>query len=148
MKFLKLQCVLICVLILFLSCEEPKKNFYKDKMQSRDLYRLPIIDPYQLITSYCCKSWSFYGGSKNKFKNDFSVDSVNYESGFISFYSQDSSTGWVVFNAKTTELKIFEDNYLNFIKYLDEIKIHAKLYSAEYVHRQWLEDKKLPWKIN
>jgi len=145
--------IFFSLLVLF-ACEEPKQiDFYASERSGHDLNRLPIIEPHQLITSYCCEDWEFIYSlgmdSMGRFSADgFSVDSLNYENGFIVFYSSDSWRNWGVHDTKTNKPRFFDNNYIDFLEYVDSIKVTNKLYRAKDVYNEFKETKKLPWKIN
>lgn len=142
----------ILYLILFLSftsCFNQKKenkDFYFKSMGGHDIWRLPIIEPYELSTTNCCRTWTFSNSSEfgSDFKVNFSVDSVNYTDNSILIYSPGSLINWSVLDVKSKSVVNF-DNHSDFALYAKSKGFTSKLYSAESVYQSWKETCQLPW---
>ena len=63
--------------------------FYKDSMHGRDVWRLPLIKPHELITADCfkaCNGWSYQVASLAR--KQFVPDSINLQGRYILFHSE------------------------------------------------------------
>ena len=124
---------------LLLQCREDKFSFYKNAMRAHDVWRLPIIEPYEVITADCCKTWNF---QKPDFQGNFTVDSVNFKNGCILFYGYPSEYGFL--DVKRKRIAKF-NNYRQFADSLNAREIRAKLFCTESVYNNWRETGQLPW---
>lgn len=89
---------------LYMRQKEEPFRFYKEPMRSRDVWRLPIIEPHELITADCfnsCNGWSYQVAGAGL--TDFSADSINYQAGLISFHSE-AGPSYGFLNIKTNKL--------------------------------------------
>ena len=142
--------VILSVLVLplliaayFFSSHSKKEKFafYEESMMrnENDVWRLPIIEPYELITADCCKSWNF---QKLDFQGNFTADSVNLKNDCIMFYGYPSEYGFL--DIKRKRIAKF-NNYRQFADSLNARGISAKLFHTEAVYNNWRETGQLPW---
>ncbi|MDJ1471862.1 hypothetical protein QNI19_29525 [Cytophagaceae bacterium DM2B3-1] len=129
------------------SCAESKHDFYKDQMEGFDVWRLPIVKPYRLLTADCfskvrCIGWSF---QSRDFLETFTVDSVNYDNNYILFYTPYNRENYVAIDVIIKKVYKFT-NAKAYKVFLKENKIDDELYSVHYVHASWKATTELPWK--
>lgn len=153
-KHLKIIIIVFLSIILFNNCffyekKLDKDNFYEFSMLQYDLWRLPIVYPYQLTSAYCCEDWTFGAYSQYGHVFDFSVspDSVNFENDHIILHHPYSNglLPWLVFNINTKEKYQFED-YKSICKFRLEHSISDTMYSCEEVYYNWRDKGELSWK--
>ncbi len=128
-------------------CEDPKRDFYKDEMEGHDVWRLPIVKPYRLITADCfsaegCNGWNFHS---RDFLEGFTVDSLNYDNGYILIYTPYNSDNYIAIDVTLKKIYKFSD-INNYKAFLRKKKIDNQLYSVKYLHNSWKRTKELPWK--
>lgn len=134
-----LRVLLFSILFTISRCAEEKRDFYRDYKQGHDVWRLPIIKPYQLITAACCNGWNL---QSKDFNESFTVDSVNLEKNYIFIFTYSDS--WSVIN--TTNKEVFKfDHRKNFTEFVSKIGASPKLYSTEAVYDSWRKTGQLPW---
>lgn len=145
-KRIMAHATLLPLFLVLSQCNEEKFSFYKDPMQGygdatpgHEAWRLPIIEPYDLITANCCQDWNF---QKSDFKGNFSADSVNFASGYILYYGYPSTYGYLDIQRQ----KIIRiDTYRNFVDSVNAKGITKKLYKTEAVYQCWRKTGQLPW---
>jgi hypothetical protein len=84
--------VLPLVLLMGQRTDKEKPSFYQGPMKESDVWRLPLVEPYEFITAYCCASWNYQpaGASEN-----FTADSVNYVKGYILYFGYPDTYGFL-----------------------------------------------------
>ena len=125
---------------------EKPKFYFEDNLES-DVWRIPIIEPYQLITAdgssqqqagYC--RWNF---QEPGFAGSFHPDSLNYQRGFITFHdAQQHSYGVCDLTHKNVS---FYGDYKQFRKFTDARSLSKALYNTELVYEGWSQTRLLPW---
>lgn len=128
------------------SCKETNKesNFY-EYSQKFDLYRLPLVKPYELISANKGFNWFF---KNNNF--EIEVDSVGISDSFIVIYSSSvykpelggRFEQWLVINHKTNEISV------NTFEEFKEFKNNNNLtmYDVNEVYKVFNENLQLPTK--
>jgi len=137
----------ISSLILIISCNKKQTNFYTKSTEARDIWRIPIIEPYQLLTSHCCDGWNFSIGSE--FSKDFDifgeVDSINVCKENILVYMKNNWKGvYSICDVKNKTSTSFETFY-DYKNYCIENDISYDLYLTNNIHSGWDKTKQLPW---
>jgi hypothetical protein len=138
------------LILVLCSCseEQEKKSFYSYGMQAHDVWRLPIIEPYQLITASRIRvnTWNFSPHSKlgKAFKIGLTVDSLNVDKGIILIYNPLNDNNWVALNINEKTTTEFTDRS-SFDEFIVENKLSQKLYSTEVVYKAWEKTGQLPW---
>lgn len=127
-----------------------KDNFYEYSMLESDVWRLPIIYPYQLTSAYCCNSWTIgiYNHYGHIFGSPVSPDSINYNNNHIILHHIYSSglLPWQVINIKTKQKFQFKD-YNSICQFRRENNISNTMYSCEELFNNWRNIGQLPWII-
>ena len=129
----------VLLLSMFSQCQEKKASFYKDSMLERDVWRLPIVKPYELITAYCCTGWTF---QQLGVSTSFSADSINLYGNYIIF--SDSGHMYGAFDIEQRKTLMFSD-YKKFIDFTKLKKIPHRIYQVEMVYDCWRNTGQLPW---
>ena len=119
--------------------KKEKYAFYKEPMLDIDVWRLPIIEPYEVMTADCCKTWNF---QKLNFQGNFTADSVNFDNNCIMYYGYPNEYGFL--DVKRKRIIRF-DNYRQFADSLNARGIKARLFYTETVYKNWRETGQLPW---
>ena len=122
-------------LSLLLGCSDEKFDFYRTSSYGHDVWRLPIINGYELLSIQCCTGWVFQHRSFGD------VDSLNLDKGNFLFRS---GTDWYVFSMKNDSTIKFK-NEKDFNSFIKKKELTRKLYSAEAVCRAWRKTGQLPW---
>lgn len=136
----------ICVITQLISCY-PKtrtENFYCDSKAEMDVWRIPIIEPIELITAdHDLMEWGFSTYPYSELKNrSYSVDSVQYQERKILLYSK--INGYIVIDLVNNKDEKF-DSYSQFYNYTIEKNLSQKLYYVPSLYNSWIRSKKLPW---
>jgi hypothetical protein len=133
--------LLIAAYFFFSHSNKEEVAFYKEPMvrNENDVWRLPLIEPYELITADCCKAWNF---QKSGFQANFTADSVNLENDCIIFYGYPNEYG--LLDIKRKRIVRF-NNYRQFADALNARGISAKLFYTETVYNNWCATGQLPW---
>jgi len=125
--------------------EPGKPRFYVDDDLEADVWQVPIIDPYRLITAQEFSSrevgdsrWSF----QYKDLSRFNPDSLNYEKGLILFHDAEGNYGIVDTGRKTTYQP---KDFSQFLQFADSFGVSRKLYEVESVYNCWQQTRQLPW---
>jgi hypothetical protein len=131
--------VLVIPLVLFIGRRTPeeKTSFYKEPMKASDVWRLPVVEPHELITAYCCQSWNYQQDGEN-----FTADSVNYAKGYILSFGYPGTYG--LFDTRRRQL-VRMATYQQFGDSVRAKGIVLKLYKTETVYTGWLKTGQLPW---
>jgi hypothetical protein len=127
---------------------EPKKlRFYFEDDLESDVWRIPIIEPYELITADGSSGqragysrWSF---QEPGFTSSFNPDSINYQRGFITFHDV-SHHEYGICDVKHKRVS-FCGNYAQFREFIGLRKLSKSLYNTELVYEGWSETRLLPW---
>lgn len=137
--------------MLLFACENNTSNvqrdFYSYYMIEDDVWRLPLIKPYQLISAYCCTEWTIDSNLKKFIIYDISPDSIAYDKGFIIFANKAYSGGkWVIFNINDSAVYKY-DNYSTLTDEMDSLGINPNINmeSIENIFLKWKKDGDLPW---
>lgn len=139
---------ILLVIIFLISCfEKKKKSFYDFSMQSFDVHRIPLINPYQVISATCCDGWNFSWSSSlgKTFNTGTSIDSVNVQGEIISFHCTSSLCNWLVLNCKDSTSQLFIEHQ-KYKVHMNKIGVDAKLFNATDIYYQWKEKNALPWR--
>lgn len=154
MNHTSLLATFICLLISSGCIHEVEKitdeNFYENSSyKESDIWRMPIVYPYQLITAYCCEDWNFSAVNDTivPFRKHFislSPDSLNVEHDYIILHQSFSGPTWNIIHFKTKEEFSFE-SIQDFEVFKKEHNISDTMYSCKQSYDQWKLEKKLPW---
>jgi len=140
---------------LFFSCDwksnNVEENFYSYSRKG-DLYRIPIIKPYEINSADNGFTWimDFKGNNPPSLLGTGAIDSIGVkESYFVLFNKRaDLRTGmtkaWFLVDALAKDEKVFttEEEYKN---YLETKKLgHIKMYKITDVFKEFDTNKKLP----
>jgi len=144
----KIKIFLLFLLFLVFSCNNHEtKSFYEYSMKENDVWRLPIVEPYEMYTAYCCSDWFIESSSPlgKRFGIKQKVDSINFTNNKLIIYDNNEfNNKWILLNFDNDVVVKFESridlsNYLN----LDTIKL--KLFNTETVFNNWRKTDNLPW---
>lgn len=137
----------IIVVISFLSCkDEPHENFYESISIEPGIWRVPILKPFDLITTQCCRDWNLNYPTTLKTKNikDYWIDSIYYQPNYISFHIKGSGSNWAVLDLSADSVRLFEDR-TDFLIFLTTNTLNDSLYSAESIFLKFKSIRQLPW---
>lgn len=131
---------------LYAQREPAKSRFYVEDNLEWDMWELPIIDPLYLTTtvsqvnpSDSSTRWNF---SRHNIADNFHPDSINYQSGFITFH--DSNQRQYGFY----DLQREKTTFLSSQQFADFARLRGispELYEVEAVYRCWYQTAQLPW---
>jgi hypothetical protein len=108
-------------------------------MKESDVWRLPLVEPYELITAYCCQSWSYQPAG---FLENFTADSVNYAKGYILYYGYPGRYGFL----NTHQQRVIRvATYRVFVDSVAAKGFPTTLYKTEIVYWDWVKTGQLPW---
>lgn len=137
------RCIACLGLLGLLSqCQEKKLDFYRDATHGPDVWRLPILTPYELVAADSAgnERWNFQHA---EFNDTFSADSVNLTGHYITFHDfAQASYGYC--DLKRKKLVRLSD----FARFADSAKARhfsPQLYHTESVYTCWRETGQLPW---
>jgi hypothetical protein len=139
----------VIVICLLTGCNQSennqKKDGFYDYSQTLDLYRIPLIEPYQIISADRGYSWMFERGGLSNV-----VNKVGIEDSVIVLYSSRTalvdgmSQAWFVLKAGSKEEKVFktEEDYNKYLRFIgiDSIRI----YEVNQVFTEFDKTKRLP----
>jgi hypothetical protein len=132
---------------LYAQREPEKSKFYLEDDLDFDVWRIPVVEPYNLITTegssrqqFGESRWHF---QETDFTNNFNPDSINYQRGFITFHDA-SQHAYGFCDVKRKKIS-FCGNYQQFREFIATNKLSDALYSAELVYEGWSETRLLPW---
>ena len=125
---------------------EKLKFYFEDNLEA-DVWRVPLVEPYQLITTESINNhqadysrWSF---QEPEFSDNFHPDSINYQCGFITFHDAlKNSYGLCDLIHKSVS---FCSNYQQFRELTDAKGLSKFLYNTEMVYEGWSQTRLLPW---
>lgn len=140
---------------LFMSCwnsHNNKKEGFYDYSQTWDLYRVPLIEPYQIISADKGHSWSL-NLKGNEIKGVSSINNIQsiglYDTIFTVFSPRidipgDRTNVWFIINAAKKEGKYFvtEKDFKNYLK--EHGLAEIKLYEINQVFTDFDKEKRLP----
>jgi hypothetical protein len=139
---------IVLVLGYFYAQREPDKpRFYVDDDLEPDVWEIPIIEPYRLITADSRRGsqagysrWSFQG--KNS-ATSFHPDSLNYQKGFIIFHTPDAHH-YGFYDVKHDKTS-FLSSYQQLNDFTKSNDLENTLYNTEDVYSCWQQTRQLPW---
>lgn len=119
-------------------------HFYKEPMHGHDVWRLPIIEPHELITADCfaaCQGWTYQTAGSGP--TNFSSDSINYQASRICFHSE-ASQSYGFLNIKTNKLtqSLTRDQFADSLQLFGN---SSRLFQTTSVYQCWRETGQLPW---
>jgi hypothetical protein len=112
-----MRMLLVLMLPLILSCDsgEINRNGFYNYSEAHNCWRLPLLEPYELLSPYDKKNWGFV--SKLGLKGVHWLSKVGVKDSIIVLYtkqefsySSDHPELWVVVNAKKRTEEIFSTN--------------------------------------
>lgn len=124
------------------------ENFYTKKSQYSGVSRLPIIEPYELITTDCCSDWHIGRFSKigKVFDLETDIDSISYTDGKIYIYNKDYKTNPRLKKDHFYVLKIKDSTLIEYFTYEEFISNHKVIfYSPEYAYYYIKNHMRTPW---
>ena len=132
---------------LYMQRKPEKLRFYFEDDLESDVWRIPVVEPYQLITAYGSSEqqvgdsrWSF---QEPAFTASFNPDSINYQRGFITFH--DGSQRKYGICDVTHKSVSFCGDYEQFKAFTDKQQLSKSLYNTELVYEGWSQTRLLPW---
>jgi hypothetical protein len=125
---------------------EKLRFYFEDNLES-DVWRIPIIEPYQLITADGSSGqqagYSRWNFQEPGFTAYFHPDSINYQRGFITFHDASEHTYGI---CDVTHKNVsFCGNYKQFREFANTQNLSKALYNTELVYEGWSETRLLPW---
>ena len=135
-------------LIYTYSQRKPEKlRFYFEDNLEADVWRIPLVEPYQLITADISSNqqanYSRWNFQEPGFSNNFNPDSINYQPGFITFHDAlKNSYGICDLTHKTVS---FCGGYQQFQALTSARDLSKSLYNTEMVYEGWSQTRLLPW---
>jgi hypothetical protein len=139
--------IILAVGYFYTQREPHKSRFYVDDDLESDVWEIPIIEPYRLITADSRRGsqaghsrWDFQG--KNMAAS-FRPDSLSYQKGFITFHTPDAHQYgfYDLKHDKTT----FLSSYQQFNDFAKFNGLENTLYNTEDVYSCWQQTRQLPW---
>lgn len=135
------------------SCNHEKKDsvveFYSRTKFDNDLYRLPLIYPYEINTFKGLKYFAILnqGNLSNDFNIDGHLDSVNIiDSSIIMFgkikFKSKKFDYLIILNMK----EVYPLNKNKFRKVKDSLNLKIELLGVFDIYNNWCEFNKLPWR--
>jgi hypothetical protein len=124
-----------------------KPHFYFEDDLESDVWRIPIVEPYQLITADISSPqrvgdsrWSFQDPA---FTASFNPDSINYQRDYITFH--DASQHRYGICDLTHKSIAFCRDYEQFNAFADKQQLSKSLYNTDLVYEGWSQTRLLPW---
>jgi hypothetical protein len=134
-----------------IGCGSDKKpDFYCDTnfKYDTDVWRLPIVEPFELITVDSSTFWSLNWPrtpDKAYLEFQYNADSITYKDGVIMIvydYGNVFNRGVIdIKQGKVIEFKSRDEFY----KFRSEDSMLHKLYSVKDLFREYLKTRSLPW---
>lgn len=144
----KLRKLVLALSVIFISgcmfLDPPKENFYTDELEESDVIRLPIIKPYDLLTIDSRSNWTPGRALAKDYGLSGTIDSMNVQSAYITFYGFSGDGKWTVLNIDSIT-KIDFLNYSDFCQKVFDSGLSSQLYSSKEVYAFWRDTKQLPW---
>jgi hypothetical protein len=145
----KIKFVLFIYTLLIVGCNnQQQKKFYCDTLMDGDVWRLPIIEPFELITVDTNTFWSLHWSeelNKTYLTDYYNADSITYRDGLIIILNNQGN----VFNQGIIDVKqekvIKFKTRDDFYKYAIEDSLLHKMYSVKDLFRQYKQNGYLPW---
>lgn len=139
--------VLLAVGYLHRQREPDKLHFYFEDDLEHDVWRIPVVEPYQLITADI-SSQERVGDSRWSFQDlaftvSFNPDSINYQRGFITFH--DASQRKYGICDVTYKSVTFCRDYEQFKAFANKQQLSKYLYNTDLVYEGWSQTRLLPW---
>lgn len=136
-------------LFIFASCfgEVRSKSFYCEAKAETDVWRMPIVEPFELVTADHGKEfWSISTYPNNivpYFSRTVSIDSVAYIGKKIVFYRLYPERGYSIIQ--------IEEGKLITVKSREELSKHFEkienliLHSGKDLYKFWQQNRQMPW---
>ena len=130
------------------SCQSQSEKdvFYSQTQVEDDVWRFPIIYPYELMTAYCCVDWTVNPNTElaKLTKPYLGVDSCNYIDGYIILHDKLNDEWWVA-DVEKKESNKFQSKS-EAASFLSQKNILFKVYSIKELFEHWHLTKDLPWR--
>jgi hypothetical protein len=124
-----------------------KLHFYFEDDLESDVWRIPVVEPYQLITADISSPqrvgdsrWSFQDPA---FTVSFNPDSINYQRSFITFHDA-SQRKYGICDVTHRSITFCRD-YEQFNAFADKQQLSKSLYNTDLVYEGWSQTRLLPW---
>lgn len=139
---------LFVFIILFSSCSENRgeNNFYCQAKADSDVWRVPIIKPFDFITQDTSETWtlSWLPKYRKEYYISCNADSANYERGMIICYSRIGIADFAIVEIKNEKIiKLAGREQFN--EFARKNGISNRLYSVPSVFNNWRKTEILPW---
>lgn len=121
---------------------EKPRFYFEDDLES-DVWRIPVIEPYQLITAYGRADDSRWSFQEPGFTSSFNPDSLNYQRGFITFHDA-SQRKYGICDVTHKSVNFCRD-YEQFKAFATKQQLSKSLYNTELVYEGWSQTRLLPW---
>lgn len=143
----KIKIIVFLSICMSTGCGNNKKlDFYCDAVRDNEVWRIPITEPFELITVDSSSFWNLYCfRTNNCFDSDYSVDSITYHQKQILFFNE--SGDMVNFGLVDTETGKVTDfkNRSTFMEFRSMDTAWQNLYSVKDLFRQFYKKRILPW---
>jgi hypothetical protein len=140
---------LIVMSSLLISCFSPqkKKQFYCDTKADFGVWRLPIIEPFEFVSTNGTGGWtlSWPSSMKQNYLFNFSADSINYKQGLIFCFANSGLFNLNIIDIENKKV-IRLNNRTEFNSFMRDRQLSNKLYSINSVFEKWRLTKELPWR--
>jgi len=132
---------------LYMQRKPEKLRFYVEDDLESDVWRIPVVEPYQLITADISSPqrigdsrWSFQDPA---FTASFNPDSINYQCGFITFHDA-SHSKYGICDVMHKSVNLCRD-YEQFKAFATKQQLSECLYNTDLVYEGWSQTRLLPW---
>lgn len=136
---------------IIIGCNSDKKSvFYCDTnfKYETDVWRLPIVEPFELITVDSSTFWSLNWPKtpdKEYLRFNYNADSITYKDGMMMIvYDYGNVFNQGIIDIKKREIIEFKSRE-EFYKFKSEDSLLHKLYSVKDLFREYLKTRSLPW---
>jgi hypothetical protein len=143
-KYQIIRLLIVCIII---GCNSKKKlDFYCDTVIDNSAWRIPIIEPYQLITVDSSTFWNLYCPQTAKYPfKDYSVDSIAYSHNQILLFSnQGNLNNFMLLNSANGKIIDFKSR-VAFMEFRSTDSVWSNLYAVKDLFRKYLKSRFLPW---
>ena len=155
-----IRSIFFAMVLLSVTCKHRTESFYMGYIEG-DLYRVPLIYPYQITQLYglekgkgLTNSWALnfhYEGDSTTpgFSNGVMVSEINVSNGIIYGYDYeqpDYPGVWFVIVPDQRVEKVFKNNKKQWNEFLSQYNIsNPELYQVWEIFEEFKNSSKLPW---
>lgn len=124
--------------------DTPKENFYRDSLEEYDVLRMPVVEPFDILTTDTSYSWTSGRHFSDLIGESTVIDSINFVDPYVVFYSSADDYRWSIIDISSGEA-LMNLSIHEFRETLHTKNLTTVMYKPNSIYSMWQQTGQLPW---